>query len=171
MEKSRKGRPVLVSPANSRQGVSVPHKAWRTRETQECVCTSSWAAPLQHPLILIWVSQDNFSQRRIAMPVIKANSGLITQINVFTVKPENQPALIDLLIDSARLVWHLSAWKSASIHRGLAGKTVFNYAQCPDMESQERIGAPLRENGFLVRNRQLGQGHPALYEAVFTLEA
>ena len=105
------------------------------------------------------------------MPVIKANSGLITQINVFTVKPENQPALIDLLIDSARSVCHLPAWKSASIHRGLDGKTVVNYAQSPDMESQERIVASLRENGFLDRNRQLGQGHPAIYEAVFTLEA
>jgi Antibiotic biosynthesis monooxygenase len=105
------------------------------------------------------------------MPEIKANSGLITQINVFTVKPENQQALIDLLIDSARSVCHLPGWKSASIHRGLDGKTVVNYAQSSDMESQERIVASLRENGFLDRNQQLGEGHPALYEAVFTLEA
>jgi hypothetical protein len=39
------------------------------------------------------------------------------------------------------------------------------------MKSQERIVASLRENGFLDRNKQLGEGHPALYEAVFTLEA
>lgn len=105
------------------------------------------------------------------MPEIKANSGVVTQINVFTVKPENQQALIDLLIDSARSVCHLPGWKSASIHRGLDGKTVVNYAQSSDMKSQERIVASLRENGFLDRNKQLGEGHPALYEAVFTLEA
>ena len=105
------------------------------------------------------------------MPEIKANTGVVIQINLFTVKPENQQALIDLLIDSARSVCHLPGWKSASIHRSLNGKTVVNYAQSPDMESQERIVASLRENGFLDRNRQLGQGHPALYEAVFTLEA
>jgi hypothetical protein len=105
------------------------------------------------------------------MPEIKANSGVVTQINVFTVKPENQQALVDLLIDSARSVCHLAGWKSASIHRGLDGKTVVNYAQASDIESQERIVASLRENGFLDRNQQLGEGHPALYEAVFTLEA
>jgi hypothetical protein len=93
------------------------------------------------------------------MPEIKANSGVVTQINVFTVKPENQQALVDLLIDSARSVCHLAGWKSV------------NYAQASDIESQERIVASLRENGFLDRNQQLGEGHPALYEAVFTLEA
>jgi hypothetical protein len=105
------------------------------------------------------------------MPDIKANSGIVTQINLFTVKPENQQALIDLLIESARSVCHLPGWKSASIHRGLDGKTVVNYAQSADMESQERIVTSLRENGFLDRNKQLGEAHPGLYEVVFTLEA
>lgn len=105
------------------------------------------------------------------MSEIKANSGIVTQINLFTVKPENQQALIDLLIESACSVCHLPGWKSASIHRGLDGKTVVNYAQSADMESQERIVTSLRENGFLDRNKQLGEAHPGLYEAVFTLEA
>jgi hypothetical protein len=121
-------------------------------------------------LLILAFSQDNFKQRRTSMPEIKANSGVVTQINIFTVKPENQQALIDLLIDSARSVCHLPGWKSASIHRGIDGKTVVNYAQSADMKSQERIVASLRENGFLDRNKQLGEGHPALYEAVFTLE-
>lgn len=105
------------------------------------------------------------------MPEIKANTGTVTQINVFTVKPENQEALIVLLIESERSVCHLPGWKSASIHRGLDGKTVVNYAQSADMESQERIVTSLRENGFLDRNKQLGVAHPTLYEVVFTLEA
>ena len=67
------------------------------------------------------------------MPVIESNRGVVTQINVFTVKPENQQALIDLLIDSARSVCHLPGWKSASIHRSFDGKTVVNYAQSSDM--------------------------------------
>jgi hypothetical protein len=105
------------------------------------------------------------------MPEIKANSGVVTQINVFTVKPENQQALIDLLIESARSVCHIPGWKSASIHRGLAGKSVVNYAQSSDMNSQGRIVASLRDNGFLDGNKQLGEAHPALYEVVFALEA
>jgi hypothetical protein len=105
------------------------------------------------------------------MPEIKANSGVVTQINVFTVKPENQQALIDLLIESARSVCHIPGWKSASIHRGLDGKSVVNYAQSSDMNSQGRIVASLRDNGFLDGNKQLGEAHPALYEVVFALEA
>jgi len=157
----------LVSPANSRQGASVPCTVQGTRDKQKCVCTSSWAALSRHPLISVQVSQDNFSQRRITVPEIKANSGLITQINVFTVKPENQQALIDLLIDSARSVCHLPGWKSSSIHRGLDGKTVVNYAQSTDMESQQRIVASLRENGFLDRNKQLGSGLPKAVPILF----
>jgi microsomal dipeptidase-like Zn-dependent dipeptidase len=103
------------------------------------------------------------------MPDIKANSGIVTQINLFTVKPENQQALIDLLIESARSVCHLPGWKSASI--GLDGKTIVNYARSADMESQERVVASLRENGLVDHNKQLGEAHPGLYEAVFTLEA
>lgn len=105
------------------------------------------------------------------MPEIKANSEVVTQINVFTVAPENQQALIDLLIESARSVCHLPGWKSASIHRGLDGKTVVNYAQSSDMSAHERIVTSLRDNRFLDRNKQLGVAHPGLYEVAFTLEA
>jgi hypothetical protein len=105
------------------------------------------------------------------MPQIEANTGTVTQVNVFSVKPENQQSLIDLLIESAKSVSHLPGWKSASIHRGLDGTTVVNYAQSTDMDSQQRIVASLRDNGFLARNKELGTGHPGLYEVVFTLEA
>ena len=35
------------------------------------------------------------------MSVIQANQGVVTQINVFTVTPEKQEALIELLKDAA----------------------------------------------------------------------
>jgi Antibiotic biosynthesis monooxygenase len=104
------------------------------------------------------------------MPQIKANSGTITQINVFTVKPENQQALIDLLIEAANSVRGIPGWKSASIHRSLDGTAVVNYAQAESMEAQGRIFASLTENGYLERNKQLGEAHPGLYEAVYTVE-
>jgi hypothetical protein len=36
------------------------------------------------------------------MPLIRSGEGVITQINVFTVSPENQQALIDLVQNAAR---------------------------------------------------------------------
>src|SRR5882757_6951128 len=49
------------------------------------------------------------------------------QVNVFTCEPENQQALIDVLIESARSVRHIPGWLSANIHRSLDGRQVVNY--------------------------------------------
>ena len=103
------------------------------------------------------------------MANIEANNGVITQINVFKVAPENQQALIELLIESAMSVRDLSGWISANIHRSLDGSRVVNYAQAESMEAQERIVASLRENGFLDRNKLLAEASPGLYEVVYTL--
>ncbi|HEV2710856.1 MAG TPA: antibiotic biosynthesis monooxygenase family protein [Edaphobacter sp.] len=103
------------------------------------------------------------------MASIEADKGVITQINVFTVAPENQQALIELLIESAESVRDLPGWISASIHRSLDGTRVVNYAQAESMEAQELIVASLRANGFLNRNKLLGEASPGLYEVVYTL--
>ena len=103
------------------------------------------------------------------MANIEANKGVVTQINVFTVAPENQQALIELLIESAKSVCELPGWMSASIHKSADGTRVVNYAQAESMEAQERIVTSLRTNGFLERNRKLGEAHPGLYEVVYTL--
>jgi len=103
------------------------------------------------------------------MANIEVNKGVVTQINVFKVAPENQQALIDLLIKSATSVRDLPGWISASIHRSLDGTRVVNYAQAENMEAQERVIASLRENGFLDRNKLLAEANPGLYEVVYTL--
>jgi hypothetical protein len=38
------------------------------------------------------------------MSTIRAHQGIVTQVNVFTCDPENQQALIEVLIESARSV-------------------------------------------------------------------
>ena len=60
------------------------------------------------------------------MPTIEANSGVITQINVFTVKPENQQALVDHLIGAASVARRAPGWKSISIHKSIDSKSVVN---------------------------------------------
>jgi len=104
------------------------------------------------------------------MPMIEAHKGVITQVNVFTVSPENQQSLIDLLVEAANSVRDVPGWLSASLHRSLDGKQVVNYAQCESYEAWEAVMVKLREGGFLERNKQFGTAQPALYEVVYTLD-
>jgi heme-degrading monooxygenase HmoA len=55
------------------------------------------------------------------MPIIKANSGVITQINVFTVPDGVQQSLIELLAESANYARSIPGWLSASLHRSHDG--------------------------------------------------
>ena len=104
------------------------------------------------------------------MSIIKANEGIITQINVFDCAPANQQALVDVLIESAQSVCHLPGWLSANIHRSFDGTRVVNYAQCESLEASQEIIGKLRAGGFLDRNKLYGDAHPGLYEVVFTLQ-
>ncbi|HTD97087.1 MAG TPA: antibiotic biosynthesis monooxygenase [Edaphobacter sp.] len=104
------------------------------------------------------------------MPSIETNTGTITQINVFTVKPEDQQAMIDHLIQAAAVARLVPGWRSISIHKSLDGRSVVNYAQSESMEAQGRVYQALSEKGMIERGHQLGEAHPGLYEAVFTLE-
>ncbi len=104
------------------------------------------------------------------MSKIEANKGIITQINVFTVKPENMPALVDLLIEAANTVKNTPGWLSANIHRSLDGTRLVNYAQCESYEAWEAVMKKLIEGNFLKRNQELAEAHPGLYEVVYTLE-
>jgi hypothetical protein len=104
------------------------------------------------------------------MPIIRANTGIITQINVFTVPSGGQPDLINLLQEAATFASATPGWLSASLHRSLDGTRVVNYAQSENLESARRVIDRLREAGYLDRNKALGEAHPGLYEVAFTLE-
>ena len=111
-----------------------------------------------------------FSPKENRMPVIRANSGIITQINVFTVAEGGQQALIDLLSESARFAKETPGWLSASLHKSRDGTRVVNYAQSESIEAARAVIGRLRSAGFLDRNKALGEAHPGLYDVVFTLE-
>ena len=104
------------------------------------------------------------------MPIITANAGVITQINVFTVPEGGQQPLIDLLIKSAHACSRVDGWMSASLHRSLDGTRVVNYAQARDQAAMQRVFETLKTGGFLERNRALGVAQPGLYEVAFTLD-
>ena len=105
------------------------------------------------------------------MPIIQAQTGVIAQINVFSVPEGGQQALIDLLTEAAKASSQVDGWISASLHRSLDGSRVVNYAQTRDQEAMSRVFAKLDAEGFIARNKALGDAHPGLYEVVFTLPA
>jgi Antibiotic biosynthesis monooxygenase len=104
------------------------------------------------------------------VPTITANTGIVTQINVFTVPEGGQQTLIDFLQEAAKFSSSTPGWLSASVHRSRDGTRVVNYAQSESLEAAQRIINRLREGGWLERNKALGEAHPGLYEVVFTLE-
>ncbi|UVK44745.1 antibiotic biosynthesis monooxygenase [Mesorhizobium sp. AR07] len=104
------------------------------------------------------------------MPIIRANTGVITQINVFTVPEGGQQALIDLLREAAMSCRGIPGWMSASLHRSLDGTRVANYAQAQDQAAMRRVFEHLQAHDFLERNKTLGLAHPGLYEVALTVE-
>ncbi|WP_319452691.1 MULTISPECIES: antibiotic biosynthesis monooxygenase [unclassified Mycobacterium] len=104
------------------------------------------------------------------MPTIEPNTTIVTQINVFTVPEDGQQALIDFLIQAATFASTTPGWISASVHRSIDGTRVVNYAQSESLEAAQRVVDRLRREGWLDRNKALGQANPGLYEVVFTLD-
>jgi len=104
------------------------------------------------------------------VPLIKANAGVVTQINVFTVPHGAQQPLIDLLAESAEFASTIPGWLSASLHRSHDGTRVVNYAQSDSPAAAKLIIERLRAAGYLDRNKAMGEANPGLYDVVFTLE-
>ncbi|MBW6421802.1 antibiotic biosynthesis monooxygenase [Rhizobium sp. XQZ8] len=104
------------------------------------------------------------------MPIIRAQSGIVTQINVFTVPEGGQEQLIAYLSDAARIASEVPGWISASLHRSLDGTRVVNYAQSRDIDAARRVIDRLRRAGMIDGNKAYGEASPGLYEVVFALE-
>jgi quinol monooxygenase YgiN len=92
----------------------------------------------------------------------------VVLINVFTVDPENQQRLIDILT-SATLgsVDREPGFISATLHRSLDGSKVTMYAKWRDAEA---YAAMRRKPGrpFLAQALQIAQFEPGMYEVVET---
>src|ERR1700720_2306163 len=64
------------------------------------------------------------------MVTILKDNKVMTLINVFTVEPENQQKLVDLLIEATeKTMKNIPGFVSASIHKSADGVRVTNYAQ------------------------------------------
>ena len=104
------------------------------------------------------------------MPIIRAKTPIVTQINVFTVSEGQQQPLIDYLLEAAKAAREVEGWISASLHRSLDGTRVVNYAQSADRAAARRVFEHLKAKGLLEGNKAYGEAHPGLYEVAFTLD-
>lgn len=72
--------------------------------------------------------------------VISKENKVVTLVNVFTVKPERQQELVDLLVEATeKTMKNIPGFVSANIHKSLDGVKVVNYAQWESKEAFENM--------------------------------
>lgn len=107
------------------------------------------------------------------MARISPDKDVVTLINTFTVEPDNQQRLVDVLVDAIQTTINaLPGFVSANIHKSLDGRRVVNYAQ---WESREAFEVAFENSEAMSHMREAGKiaenSEPYLYEVSFVDEA
>ena len=104
------------------------------------------------------------------MTTLAKDNRVVTLINVFTVAPERQQQLVDLLMHATEITMrHVPGFVSAHIHKSLDGTRVVNDAQ---WRSRDDFEAMLRHPAAIPHMQEaaaLAQVEPHLYEVVETV--
>ena len=106
------------------------------------------------------------------MVTIAKNNEVVTLINVFTVAPEDQQRLVDVLADATRAVMRKQpGFVSANIHRSLDGTRVTNYAQWRSTEAFETMLQNQKAAEHMGEAARIAERfEPHLYEVSFVDE-
>lgn len=106
------------------------------------------------------------------MTQITAGQEVTTLINVFTVAPEDQQRLVDLLVEATEQVMSKQpGYLAANIHRSLDGTRVTNYAHWRSPQDFQALARNPEVVAHMRRAQELATFEPALYEVVFTHHA
>ncbi len=101
------------------------------------------------------------------MTTIEVGQSVVTLVNVFTVAPEDQRALVDVLIEATEQVMRgRPGFVSANIHVSLDGTRVANYAQWRTREDFESILEDEEVAVHFRRCRELASNDAHLYDLV-----
>ncbi|WP_327085389.1 antibiotic biosynthesis monooxygenase [Nonomuraea sp. NBC_01738] len=96
----------------------------------------------------------------------------VTLINVFTVRPDDQQRLIDLLVGATKQIMSRQpGYLSARIHRSLDGTKVTNYARWRSRADFQALAANPDAAAHMRRAGELATFEPVLYEVAFTHRA
>jgi hypothetical protein len=99
------------------------------------------------------------------MPKIEKGDRPMTVINVFTVAPENQTRLVELLRRATESnIRHVPGFVAAALHRSLDGTKVTMYAQWRTPEDYDRMRARPDASPFLREALAIARFDPGFYE-------
>jgi heme-degrading monooxygenase HmoA len=103
---------------------------------------------------------------------ITVGQDVVTLINVFTVAPEDQQRLVDLLVEATEQVMSKQpGYVAANLHRSLDGTKVTNYAHWRSREDFQALAHHPQVAAHLRRVQAVATFEPSLYEVVFTHHA
>jgi quinol monooxygenase YgiN len=101
------------------------------------------------------------------MTTISLSRKLVTLINVFTVEPENQQQLLELLARATEtVVRHAPGFISSSLHRGADGTKVAMYAQWSSVEDYQAMRENPAPLPYLQQALAIARFEPGVYEVV-----
>ena len=105
------------------------------------------------------------------MTTISTERDVVTLVNVFTVKPEDQQGLVDVLAEAAATMKTIHGYVSSNLHKSLDGTKVTNYVQWESVKDFEAMlenpeAAPhMREAARIAEKYE-----PDLYRVAFVDE-
>lgn len=102
------------------------------------------------------------------MTTIDKNNKILTLINVFTVKPDDQQKLVDLLIQATGTVKNITGFISSSLHRSIDGTKVTMYAQWRSLEDYQNMRNNTSASPFLTQALEFAKFDMGMYEVVET---
>src|SRR5215475_9201869 len=108
-------------------------------------------------LTLPMAAADAQPRRQLMEMTIRANSSVVTLINVFAVDPENQQRLVAVLKEGTEaLMSKQTGYISASIHVGKDGRRVINYSQWKSVKDIEAMRQHPDVGPYMKRVADLG---------------
>lgn len=100
------------------------------------------------------------------MTTISTEKTIVTCINVFTVVPEKQQELVDLLVRATGPMSRVPGFISVNIHRSLDGTKVASYAQWQSVEDFHAMQKDPAAQPYSEEEAALAKSEPGLYSVV-----
>jgi heme-degrading monooxygenase HmoA len=98
---------------------------------------------------------------------IRADSGVTTLVNVFTVEPDNQQKLVELLKEgTASFFSRMPGFISSSVHRSKDGRRAVNYAQWRSVRDIEAFREDPNFAPYIQRITALAKSESILCDVV-----
>ena len=103
------------------------------------------------------------------MTQISTTNDVITFINVFTVEPDKQQRLVELLTEATEVsVRQAPGFVSASLHRSTDGTKVTMYAQWRSLEAYQALRGDPAPLPYFREALTIATFEPGIYEVVRT---